>query len=152
MALRFTAEAVAALAPPTPPSARPLSMKIGQTARAVENVPQTTSPQLYFQGLRMQGGGDARVSRAIALVPLQVTANLDKVQETYFREAVLPRLAAQCADLFGAARGRTKMQRLDDAAELQHAIDLSEPFALTMIEAMAHEHAGSCLLAWLRRI
>ena len=42
-------------------------------------------------------------------------------------------MAAQCANSFGEADERTKMQRLDEAAELRHTIDLSEPFALTMI-------------------
>jgi hypothetical protein len=152
MASRFAAEALAALAPPALPSGRPLSMKIVQIARAVENVPQTVPPQLYLQALRGRSGDAAMIPRAIALVPVQITANLDKVHEAYFREAVLPRLAAQCADCFGAAAERTKMQRLDEAAELEQTIDFSEPFALTMIEAMAHGNAGACLLTWLRRI
>ncbi len=85
-----------------------------------------------------------RIARA-AGVPLKIAAKVDKVDEDYFRNAILPLIDGQAAEFIGEINEHEKTKFLGDAAALLFPVDWPEPFGLVMIEAMA---CGTPVLAF----
>jgi glycosyltransferase involved in cell wall biosynthesis len=92
------------------------------------------------------------VDRAIEIarrvgMPLKIAAKVDRVDETYFRQAIAPLLRASCVQFIGEIDEREKVRFIGDARALLFPIDWPEPFGLVMIEAMA---CGTPVLAFDR--
>jgi glycosyltransferase involved in cell wall biosynthesis len=77
-----------------------------------------------------------RIARA-AGIPLKIAAKVDKVDEDYFRNDILPLIDGPGVEFIGEINEREKAKFLGEAAALVFPIDWPEPFGLVMIEAMA---------------
>jgi glycosyltransferase involved in cell wall biosynthesis len=85
---------------------------------------------------------EKRVDHAIAIarasgIPLKIAAKVDKVDEAYFRETIVPLLNGPGVEFVGEINERAKTAFLGEALTLLFPIDWPEPFGLVMIEAMA---------------
>ncbi len=80
-------------------------------------------------------------------VPIRIAAKVDRVDETYFHDAVEPLLSGQGVEFIGEISDRQKAEFLGNARALIFPIDWPEPFGLVMIEAMA---CGTPVLAFRR--
>jgi glycosyltransferase involved in cell wall biosynthesis len=92
------------------------------------------------------------VDRAIKVaqmlnIPLKIAAKVDRADETYFRERIVPLLKGPSVEFIGEINEHQKTEFLGQALALMFLIDWPEPFGLSMIEAMA---CGTPVLA-LRR-
>jgi glycosyltransferase involved in cell wall biosynthesis len=92
------------------------------------------------------------VDRAIKVaqmlsIPLKIAAKVDRADETYFRERIVPLLKPPSVEFIGEINEHQKTDFLGQALALMFLIDWREPFGLSMIEAMA---CGTPVLA-LRR-
>jgi glycosyltransferase involved in cell wall biosynthesis len=92
------------------------------------------------------------VDRAIKVaqmlsIPLKIAAKVDRADETYFRERIVPLLKPPSVEFIGEINEHQKTDFLGQALALMFLIDWPEPFGLSMIEAMA---CGTPVLA-LRR-
>jgi len=85
-----------------------------------------------------------RIARALE-IPLKIAAKVDKVDEVYFREKIVPLLNQPGVEFIGEIDERAKSDFLGDAAALLFPVDWPEPFGLSMIEAMA---CGTPVLAF----
>jgi glycosyltransferase involved in cell wall biosynthesis len=90
--------------------------------------------------------------RAIAIaraagIALKIAAKVDKADETFFRENILPLLDRPGVQFVGEIEERAKTEFLGQASALLFPIDWPEPFGLAMIEAMA---CGTPVLAFRR--
>src|SRR5258708_4933584 len=85
-----------------------------------------------------------RIARALE-IPLRIAAKVDKVDEAYFREKIVPLLNQPGVEFIGEIDERAKSEFLGDAAALLFPVDWPEPFGLSMIEAMA---CGTPVLAF----
>jgi glycosyltransferase involved in cell wall biosynthesis len=85
-----------------------------------------------------------RIARA-AGIPLKIAAKVDKVDQDYFRNDILPLLDAPGVEFIGEINEREKTNFLGEAAALLFPVDWPEPFGLVMIEAMA---CGTPVLAF----
>ena len=85
-----------------------------------------------------------RIARA-AGVPLKIAAKVDKVDEDYFRNDILPLIDGPGVEFIGEINERQKTKFLGEAAALLFPVDWPEPFGLVMIEAMA---CGTPVLAF----
>jgi glycosyltransferase involved in cell wall biosynthesis len=85
-----------------------------------------------------------RIARA-AGIPLKIAAKVDKVDEDYFRNDILPLLDGPGVEFIGEISEREKTKFLGEAAALLFPVDWPEPFGLVMIEAMA---CGTPVLAF----
>jgi glycosyltransferase involved in cell wall biosynthesis len=95
---------------------------------------------------------EKRVDHAIAIaraagVPLKIAAKVDKVDEEYFREIIMPLLNGPDVEFIGEINEHAKTKFLGDALGLLFPIDWPEPFGLALIEAMA---CGTPVLAFRR--
>jgi glycosyltransferase involved in cell wall biosynthesis len=85
-----------------------------------------------------------QIARALEL-PIKIAAKVDKVDEAYFREKVVPLLNRPGVEFIGEIDERAKSEFLGNAGALLFPIDWPEPFGLSMIEAMA---CGTPVLAF----
>src|SRR3984885_13128827 len=85
-----------------------------------------------------------RIARA-AGIPLKIAAKVDKVDEDYFRNDILPLIDGPGVEFLGEINEREKTKFLGEAAALLFPVDWPEPFGLVMIEAMA---CGTPVLAF----
>ena len=85
-----------------------------------------------------------RIARA-AGIPLKIAAKVDKVDEDYFRNDILPLIDGPGVEFIGEINEREKTKFLSEAAALLFPVDWPEPFGLVMIEAMA---CGAPVLAF----
>jgi glycosyltransferase involved in cell wall biosynthesis len=93
---------------------------------------------------------EKRPDRAIGIarameIPLKIAAKVDKVDEVYFREKIVPLLNQPGVEFIGEIDERAKSDFLGNAAALLFPVDWPEPFGLSMIEAMA---CGTPVLAF----
>jgi glycosyltransferase involved in cell wall biosynthesis len=77
-----------------------------------------------------------RIARTLG-IPLKIAAKVDKVDEAYFRERIIPLLSDPGVEFIGEINERSKTGFLGEAQALLFPIDWPEPFGLVMIEAMA---------------
>jgi glycosyltransferase involved in cell wall biosynthesis len=77
-----------------------------------------------------------RIARA-AGIPLKIAAKIDRVDEDYFRNDILPLIDGPGVEFIGEINEREKTKFLGGAAALLFPVDWPEPFGLVMIEAMA---------------
>ncbi len=77
-----------------------------------------------------------RIARTLG-IPLKIAAKVDKVDEAYFREKIVPLLNDPGVEFIGEINERSKTEFLGEAQALLFPIDWPEPFGLVMIEAMA---------------
>jgi glycosyltransferase involved in cell wall biosynthesis len=87
-----------------------------------------------------------RIARTLG-IPLKIAAKVDKVDEAYFREKIVPLLNDPGVEFSGEINERSKTEFLGEARALLFPIDWPEPFGLVMIEAMA---CGTPVLAFRR--
>jgi glycosyltransferase involved in cell wall biosynthesis len=85
-----------------------------------------------------------RIARA-AGIPLKIAAKVDKVDEDYFRNDILPLIDDPGVEFIGEINEREKTKFLGEATALLFPVDWPEPFGLVMIEAMA---CGTPVLAF----
>ncbi len=85
-----------------------------------------------------------RIARA-AGIPLKIAAKVDKVDEEYFRNEILPLIDGPGVEFIGEINDHEKTRFLSEAAALLFPVDWPEPFGLVMIEAMA---CGTPVLAF----
>src|SRR6476619_6741729 len=85
-----------------------------------------------------------RIARALE-IPLKIAAKVDKVDEVYFREKIVPLLNHPGVEFIGEIDERAKSEFLGNAKALLFPVDWPEPFGLSMIEAMA---CGTPVLAF----
>jgi len=78
-------------------------------------------------------------------IPLKIAAKVDRVDEAYFREKIVPLLDGPGVEFIGEINERQKSDFLGEARALLFPIDWPEPFGLVMIEAMA---CGTPVLAF----
>src|ERR1700728_2045076 len=85
-----------------------------------------------------------RIARA-AGIPLKIAAKVDKADEDYFRNDILPLFDGPGVEFVGEINEREKTEFLGEAAALLFPVDWPEPFGLVMIEAKA---CGAPVLAF----
>jgi glycosyltransferase involved in cell wall biosynthesis len=93
---------------------------------------------------------EKRPDRAIRIartggIPLKIAAKIDKVDEDYFRNDILPLIDGPDVEFIGEINELDKTKFLGEAGALLFPVDWPEPFGLAMIEAMA---CGTPVLAF----
>jgi glycosyltransferase involved in cell wall biosynthesis len=93
---------------------------------------------------------EKRVDRAIRIarargMPLKIAAKIDRIDEDYFRNDIVPLLDGPGVEFIGEINEHEKTKFLGEAAGLLFPVDWPEPFGLVMIEAMA---CGTPVLAF----
>jgi len=94
---------------------------------------------LAFLGrISPEKGVDRAIKVAQTLgIPLKIAAKVDRVDEVYFREQIVPLLKGPGVEYIGEINEHEKTDFLGQALALMFLIDWPEPFGLSMIEAMA---------------
>jgi glycosyltransferase involved in cell wall biosynthesis len=93
---------------------------------------------------------EKRPDRAIRIatragIPVKIAAKVDRVDDAYFRDEILPLIDGKAIEYLGEINEREKTKFLGEASVLLFPIDWPEPFGLVMIEAMA---CGTPVLAF----
>ena len=78
-------------------------------------------------------------------IPQKIAAKVDRVDEAYFQQTILPLLDGPGVEFVGEINERQKSEFLGEASALLFPIEWPEPFGLVMIEAMA---CGTPVLAF----
>jgi glycosyltransferase involved in cell wall biosynthesis len=84
------------------------------------------------------------IARALG-IPLKIAAKVDRVDQAYFQQTILPLLDGPGVEFVGEINERQKSDFLGGASALLFPIEWPEPFGLVMIEAMA---CGTPVLAF----
>src|SRR5580704_7307569 len=109
-------------------------------------IPADLHPPSFEQGGYLAFLGrispEKRPDRAIRIagaagIPLKIAAKVDKIDEDYFRNEILPLVEGPGVEFIGEINEREKTKFLGEAAALLFSVDWPEPFGLVMIEAMA---------------
>ena len=122
-----------------------------QSANFVATVHHGVPVDLYQPRFNPRGGylaflgrisPEKGVDRAIKVaqtlgIPLKIAAKVDRVDEVYFREQIVPLLKGPGVEYIGEINEHEKTDFLSQALALMFLIDWPEPFGLSMIEAMA---------------
>jgi len=92
------------------------------------------------------------IDRAIRIaqhcgVPLKVAAKVDKLDQDYYDEQIVPMIKSNNVEFIGEINDEDKSEFLSGAIALLVPIDWPEPFGLVMIEAMA---CGTPVIAFNR--
>jgi glycosyltransferase involved in cell wall biosynthesis len=95
---------------------------------------------------------EKRVDHAIAIarasgLSLEVAAKVDKVDQDYFRDEIMPLLDGPDVEFIGEINEHAKTAFLGNAIALLFPIDWPEPFGLSLIESMA---CGTPVIAFRR--
>jgi glycosyltransferase involved in cell wall biosynthesis len=101
----------------------------------------SAQPQNYFVFVGRMSP-EKRVDRAIEIattlgVPLRIAAKIDKRDQAYFQERVVPLMNHPLVEYLGEVGEQEKSKLLGGARALLFPIDWPEPFGLVMIEALA---------------
>jgi glycosyltransferase involved in cell wall biosynthesis len=129
------------------------------TAHYVANIPHGLPLDLHRPGddphngylaflgrMAPEKGPDRAIAIARALgLPLKLAAKVDRVDEAYFRETIVPLLDGPGVEFIGEINEQQKTRFLAGARALLFPVDWPEPFGLVMIEAMA---CGTPVLAF----
>jgi glycosyltransferase involved in cell wall biosynthesis len=112
--------------------------------------PLVTHPRGGYVAFLGRIAPEKRPDRAIAIaralgIPLKIAAKVDRVDEAYFQQTILPLLDGPGVEFVGEINERQKSEFLGDARALLFPIEWPEPFGLVMIEAMA---CGTPVLAF----
>ena len=81
---------------------------------------------------------------------MKIAAKVDKVDEAYFRETIMPLLTGPDVEFVGEINERAKTAFLGDARALLFPIDWPEPFGLALIEVHGLRYAGAGISTRLR--
>jgi glycosyltransferase involved in cell wall biosynthesis len=112
--------------------------------------PLVTHPRGGYVAFLGRIAPEKRPDRAIAIaralgIPLKIAAKVDRVDEAYFQQTILPLLDGPGVEYVGEINERQKSEFLGEASALLFPIEWPEPFGLVMIEAMA---CGTPVLAF----
>jgi glycosyltransferase involved in cell wall biosynthesis len=112
--------------------------------------PLVTHPRGGYVAFLGRIAPEKRPDRAIAIaralgIPLKIAAKVDRVDEAYFQQTILPLLDGPGVEFIGEINERQKSEFLGEASALLFPIEWPEPFGLVMIEAMA---CGTPVLAF----
>jgi glycosyltransferase involved in cell wall biosynthesis len=112
--------------------------------------PLVTHPRGGYVAFLGRIAPEKRPDRAIAIaralgIPLKIAAKVDRVDEAYFQQTILPLLDGPGVEFVGEINERQKSEFLGEASALLFPIEWPEPFGLVMIEAMA---CGTPVLAF----
>src|SRR4029077_18563722 len=112
--------------------------------------PLVTHPRGGYVAFLGRIAPEKRPDRAIAIaralgIPLKIAAKVDRVDEAYFQQTILPLLDGPGVEYGGQINERQKSEFLGEASALLFPIEWPEPFGLVMIEAMA---CGTPVLAF----
>jgi glycosyltransferase involved in cell wall biosynthesis len=104
--------------------------------------PLVTHPRGGYVAFLGRIAPEKRPDRAIAIaralgIPLKIAAKVDRVDEAYFQQMILPLLDGPGVEFVGEINERQKSDFLGEASALVFPIEWPEPFGLVMIEAMA---------------
>lgn len=77
-----------------------------------------------------------QIARALG-IPLKIAAKVDRVDDAYFHEVIVPLLDGSGVEFIGEINEQQKTKFLGEALALLFPVDWPEPFGLSMVEAMA---------------